>query len=61
MIKKGLAEAYHEKPPDGLNITPYRKAEREAMAAKRGMWSLGDAYKSPRQWRAMYKAKQDIR
>ena len=61
MIKKGLAEAYHEKPPDGLNITPYREAEREAMAAKRGMWSLGDTYKSPRQWRAIHKAKQDIR
>jgi micrococcal nuclease len=61
MIKKGLAEVCHEMPPDGLNITPYREAEREAMAAKRGIWSLGNAYISPRQWRAMHKAKHDIR
>jgi len=61
MIKKGLAEACDEMPPDGLNISPYREAEKEAMAAKRGMWSLGDTYISPRQWRAMHKAKPDIR
>jgi len=61
MIKKGLAEVCHERPPDGLNIAPYREAEREAMAAKRGMWSLGDTYISPRQWRSMHKVKHDLR
>lgn len=61
MIKRGLAEVCHELPPDGLNIAPYREAEREAKASKLGMWSLGDAYISPRQWRAMHKAKHDIR
>jgi len=61
MIKNGLAEACHEMPPDGLNIAPYREAEKEVMEAKRGMWSLGDAYISPRQWRAMHKVKHDIR
>jgi len=61
MIKNGLAEACHEMPPDGLNIAPYREAEREAMEANRGMWSLGDTHISPRQWRAMHKAKHDIR
>ena len=61
MIKKGLAEVCHEIPPNGLNIAPYHEAEKQAIAAKRGMWSLGDAYISPRQWRAMHKAKHDIR
>ena len=61
MIKKGLAEVCHEIPPNKLNIAPYHEAEKQAIAAKRGMWSLGDAYISPRQWRAMHKAKHDIR
>ena len=41
MIKKGFAEVCRERPPDGLNITPYLEAEREAKEAQRGMWSLG--------------------
>jgi len=61
MIKKGLAEVCHEMPPNGLNIAPYREAEKEAMAAKRGMWSLGATYITPRKWRSMHKAKHDIR
>jgi micrococcal nuclease len=55
MIKEGFAEVCTERPPEGLNITPYLEAEREAKAAGRGMWSLGDKYMSPAQWRKMHK------
>jgi endonuclease YncB( thermonuclease family) len=34
-------------------MAPYRKAEEEAKAAKRGMWVLGEKYVSPRDWRRM--------
>jgi len=55
MIKEGFAEVCTERPPEGLNITPYLEAEREAKAAGRGMWSLGDKYMSPAQWRKIHK------
>jgi micrococcal nuclease len=55
MVKAGLAEVYRGKPPEGFNSTPYLEAEAEAREAKRGMWSLGDEYISPREWRRIYK------
>jgi hypothetical protein len=33
-----------------VDPAPYRNAEREA---ERGMWSLGDKYISPKEWRRM--------
>lgn len=54
MIKEGLAEVCREKPPDGLNIAPYLEAEREAKGAELGMWSIGENYISPRDWREMH-------
>jgi micrococcal nuclease len=51
MVKAGLAEVYRGTPAKGQNMKPYRKAEEEAKAAKRGMWVLGDKYVSPREWR----------
>ncbi len=54
MIKNGLAEVWLERPPEGLDIIPYLEAEREAKAAKRGMWSLGEDYMSPRDWRKIH-------
>jgi micrococcal nuclease len=55
MIKKGFAEVCSERPPDGLNITPYLEAEREAKEARRGMWSLREKYISPQAWRETHK------
>jgi len=55
MIKEGFAEICRERPPDGLNITPYLEAEREAKASGRGMWSQREKYISPRDWREMIK------
>jgi micrococcal nuclease len=57
MIEKGLAEVWLERPPEGLNIAPYLEAEREAKAARRGMWSLGQDYISPRDWRKIHARK----
>jgi endonuclease YncB( thermonuclease family) len=53
MVRSGLAEVYRGNPPKGLDLEPYWKAEKQAKAAMRGMWSLGDKYISPRDWRAM--------
>lgn len=55
MIKEGLAEVCRQSPPDGLNIAPYLEAERKAKEARRGMWSLGENYISPRAWRETHK------
>ena len=51
MVQAGLAEAYRGKPAAGLDMGPYWNAEKEANAAKRGMWILEDMYLSPREWR----------
>ena len=51
MVKAGLAEVYRGRPAKGLDLKPYLRAEKEARNAGRGMWSLGDRYVSPREWR----------
>jgi micrococcal nuclease len=55
MVKAGLAEVYRGKPTGRLNLVPYRNAEAEAKKAGRGMWSLGNKYISPKEWRRMQK------
>jgi micrococcal nuclease len=54
MVRAGLAEVYRGKPASGLDMELYWKAEEEAIAAKRGMWELGNKYVSPREWRRMH-------
>jgi endonuclease YncB( thermonuclease family) len=51
MVNAGLAEVYRGKPAPGLDLEPYWKAEVEAKKSKRNIWSLGDEYVSPRDWR----------
>jgi endonuclease YncB( thermonuclease family) len=51
MVKAGLAEVYRGKPASGFDNDPYQKAEDEARQAGAGMWSLGDRYISPKEWR----------
>lgn len=51
MIHLGLAEVYKGKTPDGFDKKTYLKAEKRAKNSGRGMWSQGESYKSPRQWR----------
>jgi endonuclease YncB( thermonuclease family) len=57
MVRVGLAEVYCGKLPHGFNPAPYIDAEKEARAAKRSMWSLGDKYISPKEWRRMQRGK----
>jgi endonuclease YncB( thermonuclease family) len=51
MVKEGLAEIYKGKPEPGFDNRPYWDAEQEARKNRRGMWSLGDEYISPKEWR----------
>ncbi|MBU2496278.1 MAG: thermonuclease family protein [Desulfobacterales bacterium] len=51
MVKVGLAEVYRGKPPRDLAMEPYLEAEKRAREAKTDMWSLGDKYISPKEWR----------
>ena len=55
MVKQGLAQVYRGKYPYGFDITPYLQAETEACKAGRGMWSQGEKYVSPKEWRKMKK------
>lgn len=51
MVKEGFAEVYNEKLPETSDIKPYKQAEEKAKKAKIGIWSLGDEYVSPSEWR----------
>jgi endonuclease YncB( thermonuclease family) len=53
MVKAGLAEVYRGTPASGLDLDPYLQTEAEAKKANIEMWSLGDKYVSPREWRKM--------
>ena len=55
LIKYGLAEVYQGKPPRGFDLSPYLTAEAQAKSQRRGMWSQGDKYISPKDWRKMNK------
>ncbi len=55
MVKAGLAEVYRGRPAKGLDVKPYWNAETEAKKAGIGMWSLGDKYISPKEWRRMHR------
>ena len=57
MLRSGLAEVYRGNPPKGLDLEPYWQAEKKAKAAMRGMWSFGDKYISPKEWRKMQRGK----
>jgi endonuclease YncB( thermonuclease family) len=51
LIGPGLAEVYRGTPAPGQDVGPYWNAEEAAKKAGKGMWSLGDKYVSPREWR----------
>ena len=54
MLKAGFAEVYRGEQPKGLDLELYRKAEKEAKAANRGMWIQGAQYVSPWDWRGTH-------
>jgi endonuclease YncB( thermonuclease family) len=51
MVRAGLAEVYRGRPAKGFDNEPYKEAEDATRKAGRGMWSLGDKYISPKEWR----------
>ena len=53
MVKAGLAEVYRGIAPHKFPLLPYWQMEKEARDDKRGMWSLGNKYVSPKDWRKM--------
>jgi micrococcal nuclease len=55
MVKAGLSEVYRGKTADGLDLKPYWDAESGAKKAGIGMWSLGDKYISPKEWRRIHR------
>lgn len=56
MIKAGLAEFDRSKRSKLFDPMPYQLAATAAKQAEEGMWSLGDSYVSPREWRRMQKS-----
>jgi endonuclease YncB( thermonuclease family) len=51
MVRAGLAEVYRGKAANNFDKNPYIEAESEARKSGKGMWSIGDKYISPREWR----------
>ncbi|MDJ0803869.1 MAG: thermonuclease family protein [Desulfobacterales bacterium] len=51
MVRRGLAEHYGGRTPEGFDRRPYRRAEKAARSSSRGMWIQGDAYRSPIDWK----------
>ncbi|MBF0202060.1 MAG: thermonuclease family protein [Desulfamplus sp.] len=51
MVRRGMAEVYRGSPPKNFDITPYNRAEDYAKKMGMGLWSLGSARQSPREWR----------
>jgi endonuclease YncB( thermonuclease family) len=57
MVKHGMAEVCRQHLPEGFDIGPYLRAEKEAREVKNGMWILGENYISPTLWRKLHKIK----
>jgi endonuclease YncB( thermonuclease family) len=53
ILKAGLAEFDRSNRPKIFDPMPYQLAATAAKKAGAGMWSLGDRYMSPREWRRM--------
>jgi micrococcal nuclease len=51
LVSAGLAEVYPGRTPPGFDKTPYLQAQEQARRSLRGIWSLGDTYQSPRDFR----------
>ena len=54
MVRAGFAEVYRGRPAKGFDNEPYQMAEDAARRAGVCMWSLGDKYVSPKEWRKLH-------
>ena len=55
LVRNGYAEVYRGRPAKGFNTDPYWKSEAKAKAEKLNIWSLGEDYVSPKEWRKRQK------
>ena len=55
MVKEGLAEVYKGKPAPGFDNRPYWEAEQITRNSGINMWSQGEKYISPKEWRKAHK------
>ena len=53
ILKAGLAEFDRSYKPQQFDPLPYQLAATAAKKSGEGMWSLGESYISPREWRRM--------
>ena len=51
LVRNGYAEVYRGKPAKGFDSDPYWRAEAQTKSENLNIWSLGDDYVSPRDWR----------
>jgi len=51
IVKNGYAEVYRGTPAKGFDSDPYWEAEAQAKSKMLNIWSQGDKYISPREWR----------
>ena len=51
LVRNGYSEVYRGRPAKGFDTDPYRQAEEQAKSENLNIWSLGDDYMSPREWR----------
>ena len=51
MVRNGYAEVYRGKSAKGFDSDPYWNAEEYSRSGNLNIWSLGDDYISPRDWR----------
>ena len=54
MVRMGYAEVYRGAPAKAFDSDPYLAAENVARGQKSNIWSLGDRYLSPKDWRRMH-------
>ncbi len=54
LVKAGLAEVYRGRLPKGFDSAAFNRAQAAARWRHKGIWSLGNAYISPKQWRKMH-------
>ena len=51
LVRNGYAEVYRGRPARNFDNDPYLEAETKARSEGLNIWSLGDDYVSPREWR----------
>ncbi|WP_419662718.1 thermonuclease family protein [Desulfosarcina variabilis] len=51
MVRNGYTEVYRGRPAKGFDNDSYLQAEAQAKAGKLNIWSLGEDYVGPRDWR----------